>query len=95
MSQRHHTRRQRQVRSQIEITQAAARNIQAVANKILRLQRRAWWGRVAWGLVAAQAVLLFPAVVAFASLCHAAGGPVAAVQIVHWFVLETLKDFAR
>lgn len=93
--QRHQTRRQRQLRSQIEITQAAARNIQAVADKILRLQRRAWWGTVAWCLVAVQAVLLFPAVVAFGSLCRTFGGPLVALQAIHWFVLETLKDLAR
>lgn len=95
MAHRQQTRRQRQVRSQIEITQAAARNIQAVAAQILRLQSRAWWGRVAWCVVGVQAVLLFPAVVAFASLCRATGGPIAAAQIVHWFVLETLQDLAR
>ena len=95
MSQRQQTRRKRQVREQIQITQAAAHQINAVAAEILRLERRAWWGRIAWGLVAVQGVLLLPAFVLFASVAAACGGPLRGLQMTYWFTLAAIQDLFR
>lgn len=95
MSLRQQNRRKRQVRQQIEITQAAAHQINAVAGEILRLQRRAWWGRVAWGIVAVQGVLLLPALVLFSSVSAACGGPLRGLQMTYWFTLAAIQDLFR
>lgn len=94
-SPRHARRRNRALQARIDTARAAAAGLAYATVEIRRLRSAAWWGRVAWGVVALQAVLLFPAAVAFASLCAAAGGPLIALQTVHWFVVETLKGFAR
>jgi hypothetical protein len=95
MTARQQTRRRRQVREQIEITHAAANQIQAVAGEIMRLQRRAAWGRVAWAIVAIQGLVLLPATVLFASVSAAYGGPIRGFQMVYFFTLAALQDLFR
>ena len=93
-SPRHIRRRHRALQQRIDTAQAAAAGLAYATVEIRRLRRLAWWGRVAWAVVAIQALLLFPAVVAFCSLVVTCGGVLEAVQSVHWFVIETLRGIA-
>jgi hypothetical protein len=74
-------------------TQAVVQAMQAGALAIVQLRKRLRWARLAWALVALQAFLLVPSLIAFASLARAVGGPFEALRIVHWFVVESSKDF--
>jgi hypothetical protein len=88
-------RRRGSLQRQLNEAQAVGQAIGSTVRTIVALRRRLRWARLAWALVAVETVLLVPSAVAFASLCHATGGPLEAVRIVHWFVVESLTDFLQ
>jgi hypothetical protein len=85
-------RKQAAIRQQTDEARAVAHAIGTTVRTLVDLRRRLRWARLAWALVAVETFLLVPSVVAFASLCRATGGPLEAIAIVHWFVVESFKD---
>jgi hypothetical protein len=85
-------RKQAALRQQTDEARAVALAIGTAVKTLVQLRRRLRWARLAWALVAVETFLLIPSLIAFASLCHATGGPLEAIRIVHWFVVESFKD---